>query len=187
MTNIKITNTGGVRLLTENKYCPEDINVSVDTTNLSPENLRSGVNVLGVTGTYAGGSVQAKFVEEIVLGENRFNEQDSFYTTSTLKANQFYYIEYYNDMWGQSGHFITCCVGSEDYRGFDNNLITIVDDEGELNAVMMHYYYNSRYNPEDNNLIEVWGVSGQYSQFEATSGCDYIRIYELPFTLDGEE
>lgn len=59
-TNITMTTAGGVRLETEGTYVDTDIVVAPDSTsqtNLVEENIRSGVSILGVTGTYAGESV----------------------------------------------------------------------------------------------------------------------------------
>lgn len=55
MKNFKITNTNGIKLKTSNKYIDDDINVSVDSTNLISENIKNGVEILGVTGTFEGG------------------------------------------------------------------------------------------------------------------------------------
>lgn len=52
--NITITNKDGITLHTANKYCTEDVNVLVDDTNLYSSNIRSGVNILGVNGTFEG-------------------------------------------------------------------------------------------------------------------------------------
>ena len=51
MSEIKITDKSGVKLLTKDKYCTEDINVTLDASNLRGENIKEGVSVLGVTGT----------------------------------------------------------------------------------------------------------------------------------------
>ena len=55
MKNFKITNTNGIKLKTSNKYIDDDINVLVDSTNLVSENIKNGVEILGVTGTFEGG------------------------------------------------------------------------------------------------------------------------------------
>ncbi len=57
--NVKITNKNGVKLLTENKYCNENINVVLDDSsnaNLTPENIKKDVEILGVVGTCEEGS-----------------------------------------------------------------------------------------------------------------------------------
>lgn len=53
-TNITMTTAGGVRLETEGTYVETDIVVAPDSTsqaNLTSENIRSGVSILGVEGT----------------------------------------------------------------------------------------------------------------------------------------
>ena len=55
MKNFKITNTNGIKLKTSNKYIDDDINVLVDSTNLVSENIKNGVEILGITGTFEGG------------------------------------------------------------------------------------------------------------------------------------
>lgn len=53
-TNITMTTAGGVRLKTEGNYVDTDIVVAPDSTsqaNLTSENIRSGVSILGVEGT----------------------------------------------------------------------------------------------------------------------------------------
>ena len=53
---IRIYNKNGVVLNTKDKYCTENIKVSIDSTNLSPENIVAGKVILGVTGI-ADGSI----------------------------------------------------------------------------------------------------------------------------------
>jgi hypothetical protein len=48
---IRIFNKDGVVLNTKDKYCTENIEVAVDSTNLTPENIIKGKVILGVTGT----------------------------------------------------------------------------------------------------------------------------------------
>ena len=55
MKNFQITNKNGIKLKTSNKYVDEDINISIDSTNLVSENIKNGVEILGVTGTFEGG------------------------------------------------------------------------------------------------------------------------------------
>lgn len=53
-TNITMTTAGGVRLETEGTYVDTDIVVAPDSTsqtNLTAENIKEGVSILGVTGT----------------------------------------------------------------------------------------------------------------------------------------
>ena len=54
--NIKILNKQGATLLTAGKYCAEDIAVTIDAKNLIAENIKNGVEILGVTGSYEGES-----------------------------------------------------------------------------------------------------------------------------------
>lgn len=53
--NIKITNKDGLTLHTAKKYCEEDIAVTVENTNLIPENIKKDVEILGVVGTMESG------------------------------------------------------------------------------------------------------------------------------------
>ena len=55
MKNFQITNKNGIKLKTSNKYVDEDINISIDSTNLVSENIKKGVEILGVTGTFESG------------------------------------------------------------------------------------------------------------------------------------
>ena len=54
---IRIYNKNGVVLNTKDKYCTENIEVAIDTTNLLPENIVAGKTILGVTGTTRDGSL----------------------------------------------------------------------------------------------------------------------------------
>lgn len=54
--NIKINNKNGITLQTSGTYCDEDILVQIDNTNLIGKNIRQGVSILGVEGTYEGSS-----------------------------------------------------------------------------------------------------------------------------------
>ena len=57
LVEISITSKDGVRLATAGTYNELDINVTPDTTsqtNLTAENIKEGVSILGVTGTYLG-------------------------------------------------------------------------------------------------------------------------------------
>lgn len=56
MKNFQITNKNGIKLRTSNKYVDDDINVSIDAINLVPENIKEGVEILGITGTFEGGT-----------------------------------------------------------------------------------------------------------------------------------
>ncbi len=55
MKNFQIINKNGIKLKTSNKYVDEDINISIDAINLVSENIKNGVEILGVTGTFEGG------------------------------------------------------------------------------------------------------------------------------------
>lgn len=62
MANIKVemNSANGVTLATEGKYCQSNVEVapdSVSKANLVAENIKSGKTILGVTGTYSGGTV----------------------------------------------------------------------------------------------------------------------------------
>lgn len=55
MKIINLINKNGVTLHTENKYCNEDIAVwlsDADSTNLVASNIKSGVDILGIEGTF---------------------------------------------------------------------------------------------------------------------------------------
>ena len=54
----KITTVDGIKLLTYNKYCDSNIKVTpANPENIVAGNIRSGVQILGVTGNYAGEGV----------------------------------------------------------------------------------------------------------------------------------
>ena len=53
---IKIYNKNGVILNTQDKYCNENIEVAIDTTDLTPENILKGKRILGIDGTAETGS-----------------------------------------------------------------------------------------------------------------------------------
>jgi surface protein len=54
-----------INLNTKGKYCPNDIEVMVDSTNLTPENIVSGKTILGVAGaaTTSGGIIPTGTIE----------------------------------------------------------------------------------------------------------------------------
>jgi hypothetical protein len=57
MKIFNLINKNGITLHTENKYCNEDIAVGLspdDQNNLIANNIKSGVSILGITGTYEG-------------------------------------------------------------------------------------------------------------------------------------
>lgn len=58
--DVSMTSADGVTLATEGKYCPLNVKVAPDSAskaNLVAGNIKSGVAILGVTGSYAGESV----------------------------------------------------------------------------------------------------------------------------------
>ena len=60
MKNFNIINKNGITLKTANTYVNDDINVrlpEVDNSKLIPENIRQGVNILGVEGTITEGII----------------------------------------------------------------------------------------------------------------------------------
>lgn len=60
---LKLLDINEVTLETKDKLCKENISLVVDNTNITPENIKSGVSILGVNGTLqgggSGGSVEA--------------------------------------------------------------------------------------------------------------------------------
>ena len=58
MTDFKITDKNGIKLKTANKYVTEDLAVTLtngDINNIVAENIKEGVAILGITGTFDGG------------------------------------------------------------------------------------------------------------------------------------
>lgn len=58
MTDFKITDKSGIKLKTANKYVMEDLAVTLtneDINNTIPENIKKGISILGITGTFEGG------------------------------------------------------------------------------------------------------------------------------------
>lgn len=49
---IKLIKKTGAILKTSGKYCRDDIEVRVNSDNIEPENIKEGIEILGVTGTY---------------------------------------------------------------------------------------------------------------------------------------
>lgn len=60
---IRIYNKNGVVLNTKDKYCTENIEVSIDSTNLSPENIVEGKIILGVTGIAGGSDIPEGYIK----------------------------------------------------------------------------------------------------------------------------
>lgn len=52
---LKLLDINEVTLETKDKLCKENISLVVDNTNITPENIKSGVSILGVNGTLQGG------------------------------------------------------------------------------------------------------------------------------------
>lgn len=69
----EITTVEGIKLLTSGKYCEKDIKVTpANPENIVAGNIRSGVQILGVTGNYAGEGVtlQEKIVNPTTSVQN---------------------------------------------------------------------------------------------------------------------
>jgi hypothetical protein len=52
---LKLLDINEVTLETKDKLCKENISLVIDNTNITPENIKSGVSILGVNGTLQGG------------------------------------------------------------------------------------------------------------------------------------
>lgn len=52
---LKLLDINEVTLETKDKLCKENISLVVDNTNITPENIKSGISILGVNGTLQGG------------------------------------------------------------------------------------------------------------------------------------
>ena len=82
MKNFNIINKNGIKLKTANTYVNEDINIrlpEVDNSKLIPENIRQGINILGVEGTIIEGIVPA--------GTYSITENGSYDITNYATAN----------------------------------------------------------------------------------------------------
>ena len=96
MSEIKITDKSGVKLLTKDKYCTEDINVTLDASNLRAENVKEGVSVLGVTGTLqpgidgvsiqTGGNTPSGKPTLMIDGEKQTAMVDYYYMSKLSKS-----------------------------------------------------------------------------------------------------
>lgn len=67
MKNFNIINKNGITLKTANTYVNDDINIRLpeeDDAKLVPENIRQGINILGVTGTYVGSIPEGYIIPE---------------------------------------------------------------------------------------------------------------------------
>ena len=67
---LKIYNKDGITLNTKNKYCEENINVKIDTTDLAPENILAGKRILGVDGTAESGLTPTGTLEITTNGDH---------------------------------------------------------------------------------------------------------------------
>ena len=66
MADFKITDKSGIKLKTANKYVMEDLAVTLtneDINNTIPENIKKGISILGVTGTFEGGITPSGKIE----------------------------------------------------------------------------------------------------------------------------
>ena len=66
MTDFKITDKSGIKLKTANKYVTEDLTVTLtddDINNTVAENIKKGISILGVTGTFEGGITPSGKIE----------------------------------------------------------------------------------------------------------------------------
>lgn len=63
----KMNKKNGIKLLTANKYCKEDMEIVLDDTSdayLTPTNIRKGVSILGVVGELHEGTDALVYVDE---------------------------------------------------------------------------------------------------------------------------
>ena len=82
MKNFNIINKNGIKLKTANTYVNEDINIRLleaDNSKLIPENIKQGINILGVEGTVIEGIVPA--------GTYSITESCSYDITNYATAN----------------------------------------------------------------------------------------------------
>ena len=66
MSDFKITDKNGIKLKTANKYVTEDLTVTLtdgDINNITSENIKKDVSILGVTGTLEGGITPSGKIE----------------------------------------------------------------------------------------------------------------------------
>lgn len=66
----KIYKKDGITLNTKDKYCTENIEVAIDTTDLTPENIVKGKRILGVDGTAEGGVTPTGTLEITTNGDH---------------------------------------------------------------------------------------------------------------------
>lgn len=64
---IQINKKTGIKLLTKNKYCIEDIEINLDENSdfyLIPSNIRKGITILGVVGDLHEGTGALVYVDQ---------------------------------------------------------------------------------------------------------------------------
>ena len=74
-----IKNASGTTLQTEKKYCEENIVIRIDgSENISPENIKKDVKILGITGTLEStGENTEELLEQIAkLEEENIQEKE---------------------------------------------------------------------------------------------------------------
>ena len=91
MKNFNIINKNGITLKTANTYVNDDINIRLpeeDDAKLIPENIRQGINILGITGTYVGSIPEGYIVPEgqLDITENGVHDVTSFATVNVNVA-----------------------------------------------------------------------------------------------------
>lgn len=72
-----IKSSNGTTLQTEKKYCEENIVIKIDgSENISPENIKKDVKILGVIGTLEPSSGDTEELLEKILQLEEQNEQE---------------------------------------------------------------------------------------------------------------
>ena len=79
---ILLKNINTVELKTEGKYCPNNIQVAIDSIDLIPENIAKNKTVLGITGTYGGIVPEG----QLDITENGVHDVTSFATVNVNVA-----------------------------------------------------------------------------------------------------
>lgn len=80
---IKIYNKDGVILNTKNKICTENLEITVDTADLTPENILKGKRILGVSGAAETTVVEGGIIPE---GEITLTKEGTFDVTEYASA-----------------------------------------------------------------------------------------------------
>ena len=80
---IKIYNKDGVILNTKDKICTENLEITVDTADLTPENILKGKRILGVSGTAETTVVEGGIIPE---GEITLTKEGTFDVTEYASA-----------------------------------------------------------------------------------------------------